>query len=237
MYVGLVEMACLMFALTILVIKVCQKKSFSYIVTLICCFIVSDISVSFLSVAFYLEQRDQSTEERLSLSLIIGIATFLFNIGNLTMHWLFSFKYWVIAREVPKLFDGQNISYNEKTYKVVKWIGLIFNILVCLVLGYFRGKLTYQTSGGKASGPTTTSLVQIFYQTVTLLELVSAIFLADALRRIMRHLKENPYLQANEKIMWLHIIMLVVHVVVFSVCDYFIFRAFKDPNNSTKQFE
>ena len=55
MYVGLVEMACLMFALTILVIKVCQKKSFSYIVTLICCFIVSDISVSFLSVAFYLE--------------------------------------------------------------------------------------------------------------------------------------------------------------------------------------
>ena len=75
------------------------------------------------------------------------------------MHWLFSFKYWVIAREVPKLFDGQNISYNEKTYKVVKWIGLIINILVCLVLGYFRGKLTYQTSGDKASGPTTTSLV------------------------------------------------------------------------------
>ena len=29
------------------------------------------------------------------------------------MHWLFSFKYWVISREVPKLFESKQISFNE----------------------------------------------------------------------------------------------------------------------------
>ena len=69
------------------------------------------------------------------------------------------------------------------------------------------------------------------------MQLVSAIVLADALRRILSSLRQNPLLQANEKIMWLHIVMLVLHTVVFSVSAFFVFRAFADPTNPAYLFE
>ena len=57
-------------------------------------------------------------------------------------------------------------------------------------------------------------------------ELISAFILADALRRIMKALKDNPFLEGNQRILWLHITMLVTHVVVFSLNTFFVFRAF-----------
>jgi len=35
------------------------------------------------------------------LAILIGISTFGFNWGANTMHWVFSFKYWVVANEIP----------------------------------------------------------------------------------------------------------------------------------------
>ena len=64
-------------------------------------------------------------------------------------------------------------------------------------------------------------------------ELISAFILADALRRIMKALKDNPFLEGNQRILWLHITMLVTHVVVFSLNTFFVFRAFKEPTNTS----
>ena len=69
--------------------------------------------------------------------------------------------------------------------------------------------------------------VEVLYHIVTTLQLVSALVLADALRRIVLSLRNNPVLQTNYKIMWLHIVMLTVHVVVFSLTAFFVFRAFE----------
>lgn len=115
-------------------------------------------------------------------------------------------------------------------------MGFIINFIPCIVLGYYRGKLTYDSASGPVSSDLT-NMVQICYYSCLTLLLFSALVLADALRRIMRTLKDNPFLQANEKIMWLHIIMLVTHVFIFCISDYFIFRAFNDPTNITYQFE
>jgi uncharacterized BrkB/YihY/UPF0761 family membrane protein len=75
----------------------------------------------------------------------------------------------------------------------------------------------------------------VVFQLVTVLQLVSAIILADALRRIHNSLKQNPFLVANEKIMWLHVLMLVVNVAVLSVTSFFSFRAIDVPDNTTYQ--
>ena len=62
------------------------------------------------------------------------------------MHWLFSVKYWIIAREVPKLFKGGVVSFNEKIYTVATLIGVFINFMPCLMLAYVRGELTFQSA-------------------------------------------------------------------------------------------
>ena len=73
--------------------------------------------------------------------------------------------------------------------------------------------------------------VDWMYHVVLGFQLVSALILADALRRIRSSLKKNPYLVANEKTMWLHIMNLILYNVVFSVGSYFVFNAFSHNGN------
>ena len=72
--------------------------------------------------------------------------------------------------------------------------------------------------------------VRGLYHTVTALMVVSAIILGDALRRIVTSLKNNPIIQTNYRIMWLHVTMLSIHVVVFLLVEFFVFRAMADPS-------
>ena len=55
--------------------------------------------------------------------------------------------------------------------------------------------------------------------------------MADALRRIVRSLKENPFLKANNHVLWLHIIMILISTIVVSISALFVFRAYSDPDN------
>ena len=84
-----------------------SSKSFKFLVMLISLLIVSDIAVMVLSVAFYYEKTEYLNDHALEMSIIIGVGTFFFNMGTNTMHWLFGYKYWIISREVPKLFDDR----------------------------------------------------------------------------------------------------------------------------------
>ena len=71
--------------------------------------------------------------------------------------------------------------------------------------------------------------VKVLYHIVTGLMLISAIVLGDALRRIVISLKNNPILKTNYRIMMLHITMLTIHVIVFLLVEFFVFRAMASP--------
>ena len=149
------------------------------------------------------------------------------------MHWLFSLKYWVIAREVPKLFNGGTVSFNENIYTVVNVAGMFINFVPIVMLSYVRGQLTID-SAGQVPSESIVDWVKYLYHIVTFLQLVSAIILADALRRIVASLRKNPVLSTNYRIMWLHITMLTLHVGIFTLVAYFVFRAFDNPTEKNK---
>ena len=67
--------------------------------------------------------------------------------GNSTAHWLFALKYWIIAKEVPKLFLEQQIEYSERIYTTIKVAGFVINFVPCVVLAYYRSKLTMENGG------------------------------------------------------------------------------------------
>ena len=77
---------------------------------------------------------------------MIGMMSFIYNYGSNLMHWLFSFKYWVIAKEVPKLFDSKQINFNEGSYRVIQSLGCIINLLPCGLIAFYRAKLTVQSA-------------------------------------------------------------------------------------------
>ena len=79
--------------------------------------------------------------------------------------------------------------------------------------------------------------MNILYQVITVLNLFSALVLADALRKIRAAVKQNPLLETNSKIMCLHVLTLVCHSMVLSITAFFVFRSFEHPNNVTFQYE
>ena len=111
--------------------------------------------------------------------------------------------------------------------------GLIINFIPCAMIGIARGKLTYDTGSG-ISDATTLNWVEGLYHTCTVLMLISALVLIDALRRIGVSLRENPLVQTNVRIMWLHITMLSIHVIAWLVAEFFVFRAISDPTTFNK---
>lgn len=57
--------------------------------------------------------------------------------------------------------------------------------------------------------------------------LISAVFLADAIRRLSIHFKKDPRLQVNHKVMRLHITALFIHtffLILFQVCVVALFK-------------
>ena len=75
---------------------------------LLLCFllIITDLGTALLAMGIALESTDFHAERSQALAVEIGITTIFFNGGSLLLHWLFSFKYWVISREMPKVIQG-----------------------------------------------------------------------------------------------------------------------------------
>ena len=103
------------------------------------------------------------------------------------MQWLLSIKYWVISREVPKLLlTDRQIKFNERAYKIISVFGLVVNLIPCFLLSIYRAILTSESAKINSNDSST---VNILYQTINFLLLVSAGLLIDALRRINKTLK------------------------------------------------
>ena len=72
---------------------------------LLLCFtlIITDLGTALLAMGIALESTDFHAERSQELAIEIGVTTVFFNGGSLLLHWLFSFKYWVISKEIPKV--------------------------------------------------------------------------------------------------------------------------------------
>ena len=67
--------------------------------------LLTDTTTTFLTVGFWLETIPYHSKHTLTLAWVIGVTTFTFNLGQNLMNWFFAFKYWIIAYEVPRLFN------------------------------------------------------------------------------------------------------------------------------------
>ena len=148
MYITCVEMTLLTIALSITLVVVLRNMKFKFPVVLLVLLILADVSSFILAWGLYVENDiEYHADHKVLLSQVIGWTTFGFNFGTNCMHWLFSLKYWVIAREVPKLFKESSVSFNERLYTIMNILGVFINLIPCILLGYARGLLTLEDAG------------------------------------------------------------------------------------------
>jgi hypothetical protein len=114
------------------------------------------------------------------------------------LHWLFAFKYWVISVEVPLALTGQikKKASRERLYFIFNILMILVNVAFCIWVSIERYRLSIQSAGQKAP-VSLVNEVSDLYHVVTGLMLVSALFFADALRRIKKSLTTNPNLIQN----------------------------------------
>ena len=146
MLIGSVAMTILLSALLYTMCRLSKKAPFSFVIKLCILCIVSDFAFLILTLCFYCEQTKVHDNHTKALASMIGMMSFIYNYGSNLMHWLFSFKYWVIAKEVPKLFDSKQINFKEGSYRVIQSLGCIINLLPCGLIAFYRAKLTVQSA-------------------------------------------------------------------------------------------
>ena len=135
--------------------------------------------------------------------IMFSIAVFLFYFTSNLMYWLFGYKYWVIAIEVPRLIAaGEEGKLNHKSicsearYEALNWVGILVNLFFCLWTGWKRGVMdnaSYFSKPSKQLGRT----VMTLYTVITVLLVISACFLADALRRLKKSFNKDSRLVVN----------------------------------------
>ena len=135
--------------------------------------------------------------------IMISIAVFLFYFISNLMYWLFGYKYWVIAIEVPMLISaGEEEKLNhtsicsEVRYKAFNWVVIIVNLFFCLWAGWKRGVIENASLFSNVS-PQLGNTVMTLYTIISFLLVISACFLADALRRLKKSFNKDSRLVVN----------------------------------------
>ena len=233
MYLSDLEMAALTVFICFALYYAFKRKIYDFMKLLIILCLIADIGTAFLATGLALETDSIYHEDhKYFVARMIGWNTLIFNLPTNLMHWLFAFKYWVISVEVPRVLAGE-VSKDDQ--KKRERIYLTFNIFMCLVNVVFcvwisiaRYQLSIQ-SAGQPAPVSTVNKVSDLYHVVTGLILVAAIFFADSLRRIKKSVAKNPEMVANETTMKLHLTILLLHTVTFTIAATLVFRAFKNP--------
>lgn len=120
-----------------------------------------------------------------------------------------------MAREMEKV-EAKRF-WTETKYSFINWTGIIANLSVCVWLGWKRGELDYMSiqPGG---APRQLSMTVLYLEMgVSALLLISAFFLADALRRLRNEYKADKRLDVNRNIMCLHVIALFNHTFILVI--------------------
>jgi hypothetical protein len=91
----------------------------------------------------------------------VGLTIFAYYYINNLIYWLFGFKYWVMAMEMPRIIketerkfdETQEVKrdkpfWNERKYNILNWIGIISNGVVMAWAGWKRGYLNWLIFSG-----------------------------------------------------------------------------------------
>lgn len=92
----------------------------------------------------------------------------------------------------------------ERIYEYVNYFGVLVNVVFVVWYSIEYGKQLMHTEQ-------TQDILSISYLSMNGVALVSCFFLADALRRIYNSYKEQTSLMSNEKIMGLHLVLLIIY--------------------------
>ena len=137
-------MACIAtFALIICI----MKTNFRWVQLLFLLSLLQDLGTCQFMLFTWLEQ-DNSFRARNEQLVAWGVATALFNFFGLNnlIYWLYGFKYWVIAREVPaayKIKAGPATCHiSERGYTAMKWVGIVANLGLAAFLAISRYRLS-----------------------------------------------------------------------------------------------
>lgn len=123
----------------------------------------------------------------MTLALEVGTTNFLFYAASNLAHWAFGFKYWVISRETPKALRlgpsliRQDLEQAETFYRRLNFAGIFINVLFCLTAGILRGMISYNTVDEHAVHKDFVTVTITIKYCVTILQLISGLFLAKAL--------------------------------------------------------
>lgn len=98
-----VEMFTVVLIASFILVRIWYDYRFHFLMLLSGLLIVTDISGALYAVGQGMENTIIQINRTKGLAIEVGITTFLFNAGFLLIHWLFSFKYFVISTEIPKV--------------------------------------------------------------------------------------------------------------------------------------
>ncbi len=157
----------LLVALTVTLCRLFKQARFAFVIKLIVLCMVSDFAFLVLTLGFYCEQTSVHNDATDALAAMIGLMSFVYNYGSNLMYWLFSFKYWVIAKEVPKLFESKQISFQEGSYSIISTVGSLVNLIPCMLIAYYRAMLTVDSADGLTPSEALIDTVQAIYFVIT----------------------------------------------------------------------
>ena len=86
--------------------------------------LLTDVSYAILMVLIGIETNEIGTQKKdWFLATGIGIFVFFFYFGGNLAHWLYSYRYWIVSREVPAMIRGnlftlQQVQKKEKCYMI-----------------------------------------------------------------------------------------------------------------------
>jgi hypothetical protein len=121
--------------------------------------------------------------------------------------WAFSFKYWVVSIEIPKIVSslGPNIRnsiqvqndrplmINERKFQLVFWLGVLANLVFTT---WWSIEFALYLGGG-ADQEKRDDGVEVSRLLMNLTEATSAIFLGDAIRRFLKFYNAHTEMQKN----------------------------------------
>jgi hypothetical protein len=121
--------------------------------------------------------------------------------------WAFSFKYWVVSIEIPKIVSslGPNIRnsiqvqndrplmINERKFQVVFWFGVLANLVFTT---WWSIEFAHYLGGGVDQEKWDDG-VEVSRLLMNLTEAISAIFLGDAIRRFLYFYNTHTEMQKN----------------------------------------
>lgn len=172
------------------------------------------------------------------------------------IYWIFGFKYWVVAQEIPEIMEEtkrvvgtkseddelelSNVEdkpkrfWTEKRYKIAMWLGIFLNVADCFWVGVERGLCNYHVGIPPYTVPHKLSeTLHYAYYSQEFLLFLSALILADAIRRFYRLFQTNNTIRVNTKVMTLHITALFIHTFFLVFFQFCVIMQLQHPGNNT----